>query len=390
MTAQVYLDNAATTRALPSVCEAVQQALDVSYGNPSSLHTMGLGAEHIIRQARRSLAAYLHVPERGIIFTSGGTEANNLAIVGSARSYRRRGRHIVISSIEHSAVLEPCAMLEREGWRVTRVGVDHRGRVSVAELAQAITEDTVLVSVMAVNNEVGTIQPVADIVQAVRRRNPRCLIHTDAIQGLGKVPLDLTGWDVDLASFSAHKIHGPKGCGALWVREGVRLEPTFHGGGQEAGMRSGTENVPGIAGFGAAIEHLKREGAAVQEGLITLRDRLIREVKSMLPEVVFNSPDDEDAAPHICNLAIPGWRGEVLVHALAEEGVFVSTGAACSSRRREPGNHVLKAMQLTEETVVGSLRISLSELNTVDDVDFAVRKLAKVLTRLDHREGGSM
>ena len=377
---EIYLDNAATTQATPAVCEAVQEALSTVYGNPSSLHAMGLAAEETVRKARRTLAAYLGVPDKSLVFTSGGTESVNLAIQGVAQSYQRRGKHMIISAIEHAAVLATCEMLERQGWRITRVGVDQHGLVLPEAIAEATCTETVLVSVMTVNNEVGSVQPIAEIVRAVRTRHPQCLIHTDAVQALGKIDVNPAAWGVDLLSLSAHKIHGPKGCGALWLREGVRLQPLLLGGGQERGLRSGTENVPGIAGFGAAVEQLATGGTAALRRMAHLRQRLIECLSEALPEAVINGPPPEHTAPHICSVAIPGMQAEVMARALAQEGVFVSTGAACSSRRSgRTGTHVLEAMGVADTVRSASLRFGLSSMTTAEEIETAVSKLCRVL-----------
>ena len=383
MRSQVYLDNAATTPATPAVCDAVLGALSDVYGNPSSLHTMGLAAERLVRDSRRTLASYLGVPERGVVFTGGGTESINQAILGVARAYRRRGQHVVTSAVEHAAVLSTCDRLERAGWRVTRVGVDELGRVSPSEVAGAVGEDTVLVSIMSVNNEVGTIQPIGEIVSAVRAQNAQCIIHSDAVQALGKIEVTPLSLGVDLMSFSAHKIHGPKGCGALWAGERVHLEPLMFGGGQEKGLRPGTENVPGIAGFGAAVKEFAQNGQEIQDRMFDLRNKLIEGVLKAVPEAVLNGPREVNVAPHICSLSFPGHEAEVLARALAQEGLFVSTGAACSSRRStRTGSHVLTAMGVPETIRSASLRFSLSSMTDDSDIEGAILKLTTVLAQL--------
>lgn len=379
MHTSIYLDNAATTPALPAVADAVNQMLLHNYGNPSSLHNKGLAAEQQMRKTRRLLAAMLGVAEKEIYFTSGGTEANNLAIQGVAR--RHRGRHLITTAIEHAAVLTPYKHLEQEGWQVTILPVDHQGYVSAQQVAEAVREDTVLVSVMAVNNEVGSVQPLREITALVKGKNKQCLVHTDAIQALGKIELDPAGWGIDLLSVSAHKIHGPKGVGALWVRTGVQVEPLIYGGGQEQGLRSGTENVPGIVGFGAALEHLSNQQEQLIAHMVQLREAFISLVNKQLSEAVINSPLTA-AAPHICSIALPGLRGEVLVHALAHAGVYVSSGAACSSYHQNRTSHVLQAMGLAPEVIEGTLRFGFSYLNTMSEVEQAVDILVKVAKQL--------
>lgn len=374
----IYLDNAATTKALPSVCHAVDQVLSHTYGNPSSLHTIGLHAEDILTAARRELAGLLGVAAGDIIFTSGGTEADNMAVFGIAHAYQRRGRHIITSAVEHAALLSPSQALEKLGWRITRVEVDDTGYVSPAKVGAAVEDDTVLVSIMSVNNEVGTKQPIAEIVQAVRAKKRDVIIHTDAVQALGKIPLNPQQLGVDMLSLSAHKIHGPKGCGALWVRQGVRLEPLFYGGLQEGGRRPGTENMPGIAGFTAALKEISKHNAA---DLGAMRSALIEGIQNNVPGAILNGPNSAQAAPHICNFSFPGMRAEVLVHALAQKGVYVSTGAACSSIHKKT-SHVLKAMGLPEERINGSLRFSLSWLNTLDEVEMAAHLVGQTVAEL--------
>ncbi|MGI6081512.1 MAG: cysteine desulfurase family protein [Limnochordia bacterium] len=379
----IYLDNASTTKATPEVCRAIHESLATAYGNPSSPHTMGLVAEERVRDARRTLASYLGVPERGLVFTSGGTESVNLAVLGVAEAHQRQGKHIIISAVEHAAVLAACKALEDRGWHITQVGVDRYGRVSPEDVEEAIGEETVLVSIMTVNNEVGSVQPIADIATAVRARNPECLIHTDAVQALGKIDMRPVVRSVDLLSVSAHKVHGPKGCGALWIREGIRLRPMLVGGGQERGLRSGTENVPGIVGFAAAVQRLMASGEEGIERMAQLRSRLVESVTRALPDAVINGPPPNEAAPHICNISIPGMQAEIMVRALAQEGVFVSTGAACSSRRND--TRVLKAMGIAEAVRSASMRFSLSPLTTEEELDTAVSKLCKVVELLRPR-----
>ena len=372
----VYLDNAATTRARPEVVEAVTRALRDDFGNPASLHTAGLAAERLVKEAREVLAAALDVPADDLIFTSGGTEANNLALRGVMAAYQRQGRHLITTAIEHSSVLATARDLEAAGCRVTILPVDAAGRVDPDAVAAAVEPDTVLVSVMLVNNEIGTIQPVADIVAAVRRRRPEVLVHVDAVQAFGKLPVRPRAWGVDLVTLSGHKIHGPKGTGALYVRRGVRLQPELTGGEQERGLRPGTHNVPGIAGFGTAARLILAEQPGLSQRLQALKQRLVERVLAEVPDVYVNGPDPAEGAPHIVNLSVLGARGEVLVHALAQRGVYVSTGSACTSRRTAP-SHVLQALGLPPERLDGALRISLGRENTEEDVERFVAALAE-------------
>ena len=397
------MDNAATTQALPQVAAAVQHALCLAYGNPSSLHQAGIDAEEIISTARRRLAVLLGVAQKEIVFTSGGTEADNMAILGAARASARQGKHIVTSAVEHTAVLSACATLEQEGWQVTRVGVDGSGAVIPDDVAAAITDETTLVSIMAVNNEVGTVQPLTEIVAAVRARKPKVIIHSDAVQALGKIPLQPARCGLDMVSVSAHKVHGPKGCGALWVRSGVRVLPLLCGGAQEGSLRPGTENVPGIAGFSAALVELEPNLAAITR-LATYRYQFISGILEQVSGAVLNGPaavaaavaaaiatadtvataatvPTPTAAPHICNISFPGLRGEVLLHALANKGIYASTGAACSSRKKS-GSHVLRAMGLPAARIESALRFSFSALTSEADIGQAIKIIAEVVAAL--------
>lgn len=377
----VYLDNAATTRPRAEVAEAVMRTFQREFGNPASIHSLGLAAERLVKEARQSLADALHVPADRIIFTSGGTEANNLALRGTVAAYRRRGRHLITTAIEHPSVLSTARALEQQGCRLTVVPVDGRGEVSPETVAAAVEPDTVLVSVMLVNNEIGSIQPVADIAAAVRERKPDVLIHVDAVQAFGKVPVQPQAWGIDLLTLSGHKIHGPKGTGALYVRSGVRLEPLLTGGEQEGGLRPGTHNVPGIVGFGTAARLMMAERETLTRRWRLLKEQLAEGVRQRIPGVHVNGPPPSAGAPHIINLSVEGVRGEVLVHALAERGIFVSTGSACSSRRTT-ASHVLQALGLPAERLEGALRISFGRDNTEADVARFVDALGEVVAQL--------
>lgn len=363
----IYLDNAATTQAFPEVVEAVTNALTRHYGNPSSLHVMGLEAERIVKSARTEIARALEVTSSEIYFTSGGTEGNNLVIKGAAKA--GRGRHIITNVIEHSAVLNAVRDLEEDGYDVTRLPVDGEGCVDPDMVADAVSDQTVLVSVMAVNNEIGSIQPIEEIARKAKAKNENVRIHVDGVQAFGKIPLLPERWGIDFLVLSAHKLHGPKGVGAIYVRKGCRLAPLFGGGQQEGGLRSGTENVPGIAGFGAAVERIFRDFPRGYQHLVSLQHRLSHRLDE-IEGAHRNGSTGDRSAPHILNYSFTGLRGEVLVHALEEKGVFVSTGSACSSRKGEV-SHVLKALDLPEDRLKSSIRISPSHLTTLDDIDRA-------------------
>lgn len=367
---EIYLDNSATTRPLPEVVEIMTEVLTENYGNPSSLHNKGLDAEKIMKKARNLIASKLGVTPGEIYFTSGGTESNNLAIKGVAYQHQKRGNHLITTEIEHPSVLETFIALEEEDYNVTILKTDQKGLISLEELEKAIRKDTILVSIFHINNELGTLQPVDKIGRLIKEKNRNTFFHVDAVQSFGKVLLQPSRWNIDLLTLSAHKIHGPKGIGALYIKKGVSLQAQQIGGGQENGIRSGTENTPGIAGFIPAVEALPdftlEKNRA--EKLDRLRAYFIENIKEKYPPVVINSP--EEGAPHIINLSFPGLKGEVLVHSLATAGVYVSTGSACHSRSREK-SHVLRAIRLSPELIEGTIRVSLSPYNTREELDIA-------------------
>jgi cysteine desulfurase len=372
----VYLDNSATTRTDPEVIRVMADVMEKVYGNPSSLHGIGDKAHRLIGEAREAVARTLGVQPREIVFTSGGTESNNLAIKGVAEQFRNRGRHLITTEVEHPSVYQAFRQLEERGWRVTYLPVDRLGRVSEEDVEKALTEDTVLVSVMHVNNEVGTIQPVEAIGRVLRSR-PKVIFHVDAVQAFGKLELDPVRWGVDLLSISGHKFHGPKGVGALYIREGLRLSPLLAGGEQEGGLRSGTENVPGIAGLAKAaiLAQQRRETARQWQ---RWKEELIQAVTSRLEGVVVNGDTTtEGGAPHILSLSFPGLKSEVIVHALEQEKVFVSSKSACSSKKETP-SRVLTAMGLDDRTAIGSIRISMG----YDTVESDIRQCAQALIRV--------
>ena len=375
---RVYLDNAATTPVDRAVVAAMLPHLEgPDFGNPSSAHALGVDAERAVRRAAEQLlravggTAELHE----VVFTSGGTEADALAVLGLARA--ARGRHVVTSSIEHSAILGACEMLEREGFTVTRVAPDRGGVVSADAVAAALRPDTVLVAVMLVQNELGTIQPIADIATLTHARAAGCAVVVDAVQAFGKVPVDLAALGADAVTLSAHKIHGPKGTGALILRKGRKLRPLWSGK-QQGGMRAGTENVAGIAGFGLAAELAAsaRPEAAVR--MTRLRERLWEAVQAGLPAARRNG-DPAAAAPHVLSVAIPGVRAEVLLHALEARGVYVSAGSACASKDRKP-SHVLQAIGVPEND--GVLRLSLARTTTEAEIAEAAEALRAVVGEL--------
>lgn len=368
----IYLDNSATTKPYPEVVQLVSATMEDCYGNPSSLHTVGLEAERAVREASRRVRRCLGGQETQLVFTSGGTESDNLAILGAASALGRRGRRVVTSQIEHPAVSEAMNKLETMGFEVIRIPVDKSGSIDLDRLGEAVNPETVLISVMHVNNETGAIQPIDEL----SRLKGQALFHTDAVQSFGKI--HLSAGQADLISLSAHKIHGPKGVGALAFRKGIRLIPQLVGGGQEQGLRSGTENVPGIAGFGLAAEMAAATLEARAKAASELRARLLAGIRGTIPDIRVNSP--EDGSPFILNVSFLGTRGEVLLHRLEQEGVCVSTGAACSSRKRGK-SPVLVAMGLSEREIEGAIRFSLGAFNTSEDIDIALERLQSAVAQ---------
>lgn len=377
---EIYLDNSATTRVRPEVVAAMVRIMEEDYGNPSSVHRRGQAAEQAVKAARRAVADVLAVLPEEIVFTSGGTEANNLAILGLALARARQGRHLITTAVEHPSVLEAFRRLENEGFQVTYLPVDREGLPDLNALSEVLTPDTILVSTMHVNNEVGAITPLEEVARILSQRKPRPAWHVDAVQGFARLPLLPHRLGIDLVSLSAHKIRGPKGVGALFVRRGIRLQPQILGGGQEAGLRSGTENVPGIVGLGVAARLAWEERAEAVAHMSKLKARLRDRILAEIPDTVANGPK-EQGAPHILNISFGGLKGEVLLHALEERGIYVSTGSACSSHHA-PGSHVLKAMRLPPNLLDGAIRFSLSPANAEEEVDYTVECLKEIVPEL--------
>ena len=356
-----YLDNSATTAVCEAAAKKAVYMMTQCFGNPSSLHRLGFEAERELTAAREKVAALMGVPARDVLFTSGGTEANNLAVFGAAAALARRGKHIVTTGVEHSSVAAACKQLEKEGYAVTRLLPDSDGHITADAIIAACRPDTALVSVMLVNNETGARFSLPDAVAGIRRRSPFAFIHCDAVQAAGKLPLYGARWQVDAMSVSAHKLHGPKGCGALYLRQGARILPRQIGGLQERSLRGGTEAAPLIAAFGAAAEALPP--LAEQEALFeTLRKRLFDRLADA--PVVFHLP--ADGVPYIIHLSVPGFKSETLLHFLSERNIFVSSGSACAKGAKSP---VLQAMGLPETEIDSALRISLCHNNTPEDID---------------------
>ncbi len=374
---RVYMDHAATTPVEPRVVEAMEPFFSEKYGNPSSLYTLGQEAREAVEEARSRVAKLLNGRRESVIFTSGGTESNNLALKGVAFANKRKGRHIITTKIEHHAVLEPCGWLAKQGFEVTYLPVDEYGLVSPEGLEEALREDTILVSIMHANNEIGTIEPIAELAEIVKEHG--AYFHTDAVQTYGKIPVDVQELNVDLLSLSSHKIYGPKGVGALYVRRGVRLDPLIHGGGHEFRKRSGTENVPGIVGLGKAAEIAGKEMKAEARKLTRLRDRLIKGALSIENSRLNGHPTKR--LPNNANFVFLFVEGESLILELDFYGIAANTGSACSSKTLEP-SHVLSAIGLKPEETHGSLRLTLGRQNTRDEVDYVLEVLPKVVDRL--------
>ena len=375
-----YFDNSATTRQLDSVTETMVEMMKECWGNPSSLYTAGFEAEKRVKAARKTVAASFGADPSEIVFTSGGTEGDNTAVLETARARRREGKHIITSKVEHPAVLESCRRLEEDGYDVTYIGVDKDCRIDPEEIGKAIREDTVLITVMAVNNETGAVtdlKAVDAVRKAAEKKYGKTLtFHTDAVQGYGKVTL--SGCGADLISVSGHKIHGPKGVGALYIKKGVKLPPFVLGGGQERGMRSGTENTPGIAGFAKAVEEMEKNREKSLAKMAELKRMVTEGITAGLDNVRINSPTD--GAPSVLNVSFLGTRGEVLLHTLEQDGISVSTGSACSSNKKGQ-SHVLRAMGLSDKEIEGAVRISFSPLNTVEEADYLIEKLTAAVKR---------
>ena len=379
---EAYFDNSATTRVLDSVKDIVVKTMTEDYGNPASKHRKGMEAEQYIREARKIIADSMKVQEKEILFTSGGSESNNMALIGTAWANQRAGKHIISTAIEHPSVYNPLGVLEELGFEVTILPVDHDGHISLKELEEAIRPDTILVSTMYVNNEVGAVEPVEEISRVIKAKNPSALYHVDAIQAYGKYVIRPKKQGIDLLSVSSHKIHGPKGVGFLYIRSGVKIKPLIYGGGQQAGMRSGTENVPGVAGFGAAVKEMYTDHAEKIQKLIGLKDYMTDRLGE-IEGTVINSKKGEASAPHIVSVSFEGVRSEVLLHALEDKGIYVSSGSACSSNH--PGiSGTLKGIGVAQKLLDSTIRISFSIFNTKEEVDYTIdvlKELVPVLRR---------
>lgn len=379
---ECYLDNSATTRCFDSVAQLVDRVMCLDYGNPSSMHRKGVEAEQYVRYAKDVIAKILKVDGKEIFFTSGGTESNNMALIGCGFANCRSGHHLITTSIEHPAILQTMRYLEEQGFEVTYLPVDEFGRIRLEDLEGALRPDTILVSIMHTNNEIGTLEPVAEAGALIRRMNPQTLFHVDAVQGFGKCRILPRRMGIDLLSVSAHKIHGPKGVGFLYVNERVKIHPILFGGGQQRGMRSGTENVPGIAGMAKAAEEVYASLEEDVSRMYALKERF-RNGLGGLPDVRFNGPAGREGAPHVISVSFRGVRSEVLLHALEEREIYVSAGSACSSNKPDKaGSKTLRAIGLDKELLGSTIRFSLSVFTTEEEIDFTLRALYDIVPTL--------
>lgn len=384
----VYLDNSATTRPYDAVTAAMTEAMKDNFGNPSSLHSLGLQAEKEVKNARKTVAKCFGAGEDEIYFTSCGTESDNTVLMGTAQAKKRRGNKIIVSAVEHPAILEPAKRLESMGYKIDYIGVDRLCRLNLEQLAASLDDETILISVMGVNNETGTIMPIdkiAELKDAYNQKNGTDIwLHCDAVQALGKVSVNV-GREyrgVDFISASAHKIHGPKGMGVLYAKKGLNLPPFMLGGGQERHMRSGTENTPGIIGFGKACEIADENFVQRTSAMKEARQYLLDLIKDQIGDIVINSPQDETGCPSVLNVSFLGTRGEVLLHTLEQDGIFVSTGSACSSNHSSSkGSHVLNAMGLSPKEIEGAIRFSFSEFNIREEMEYVADKLKTAVIR---------
>lgn len=377
---EIYLDNSATTMALKEVTDLVSQIMHVDYGNPSSMHMKGVEAEKYIKEAKQDLAKLLKVQDKEIYFTSGGTESDNWALMGAAQANSRVGRHLITTKVEHPAILQTMEYLESIGYEVTYLPVDKKGVVKLDELKKALRSDTILVSVMHVNNEVGAVQPIEEIGQIISEINPNTLFHVDAVQGFGKLKLYPKRCNVDMISVSGHKIHGPKGTGFLYIDEHVKIKPIMFGGGQQKGMRSGTENVPGIAGLSLAAKMMYRDMDEDVARLYQLKKYFQNKLMEM-EDVVINGPLYEAGTPHIVSASFVGVRSEVLLHALEDKGIYVSAGSACASNKHTV-SATLSAMGIKQTLLDCTIRFSFSIFTTKEELDYTLKCLEEILPML--------
>ena len=377
---EAYLDNSATTACSKAATDMIVKLLQEDFGNPSSLHMKGVEAEKYILEAKKIIAKTLKAQDKEILFTSGGTESNNMALIGAAMANKRAGKHIITSSIEHASITSPMAFLEEQGFEVTYLKVDAYGVISLEELESAIRQDTILVSLMHVNNEIGAIEPIEEAGKIIKQKNPNTLFHVDAIQSYGKLQINVKKANIDLLSVSGHKIHGPKGSGFLYIKDKTKIKPLILGGGQQKGMRSGTENVPAYAGLGVAAEEIYSDFDKKIDRLYELRNHFIEEV-TKIEGVSVNGKTGRESAPHIVSVSVKGVRAEVLLHSLEDRKIYVSSGSACSSNKPHLSG-TLKNIGLSNDLLDSTVRFSFCVNTTVEEVDYALEVLRELIPML--------
>ncbi len=377
---EVYLDNSATTRCSERAKDIMVKVLMEDYGNPSSLHMKGVEAENYIKEAKKKIAKTMKVDEKEILFTSGGTESNNTALIGAALANKRAGSHIITTSIEHASVSATAAYLEELGFRVTYLKVDKDGLISLDELREAVCEDTILVSMMMVNNEIGALEPIEEAIRVIREKNPKTLVHVDAIQAYGKYRIFPKKIGIDLLSVSGHKIHAPKGTGFLFIKDKTKVKPLIYGGGQQKGMRSGTENVPGVAALGEASAEIYEDFEEKIEHLYQIKERFVNGV-SQIEGVSLNGKTGRDSAPQIVSVSIDGVRSEVMLHTLEDRKIYVSAGSACSSNKPSV-SHTLTGIGLKSSLLDSTIRFSFSVHTTEEEIDYALDVMKEVVPKL--------
>lgn len=377
---EVYLDNSATTPAYPEVAKLVAEIMCTDFGNPSSMHMKGVDAEKRIKDAKDIIAKSLKCDAKDILFTSGGTESDNMALIGVAEANSRRGKHIITTMIEHHAILETTEHLKDMGYEVTYLPVDEKGVIRLSDLEEAIRPDTILVSIMHTNNEIGSVMPIAEAGELIKRINPNIIFHTDAVQGYGKAKIYPKKSHIDLLSVSAHKIHGPKGVGFLYIGDKVKINPIIFGGGQQKGMRSGTENVPGIAGMALAANMCYKTLDADMDRLYTLKEFFISEAIK-IEGITVNGPQGRESAPHIISLSISGVRAEVMLHALEDRGIYVSSGSACATNRPALSS-TLQAIGLDKNLLDSTLRFSMSVHTTKEELEYTLKCMGEIIPML--------
>ncbi len=372
---RAYLDNSATTRAFDEVAALVAKIMTEEYGNPSSVHHMGTVSGNRVFSARETIAETLKVEPSEILFTSGGTESDNLAIIGTARANAWRGKHIITTSVEHPAVLETCMALKKEGFEITMLPVDETGRVRLEDLKASLRQDTILVSMMLVNNEIGAIEPVSEVGKAIKDFNKDIVFHVDAVQGYGKLVIRPRSMNIDLLSVSGHKIHGPKGIGFLYIKKGTKINPICYGGGQQKGMRSGTENAPGIAGMALAAKMCYENHDEKIQKMYDLKQYLMDGLKEKITDIKLNGPECREGAPHIVSVSIKGLAAETILNMLSSKEIYVSAGSACTSNNPHISD-TLQAIGLERDLLESTIRISMSELTTKEEIDYLLETLA--------------